>query len=585
MRARFNSPPRSLTRGHGRLAKLPAPPTSVGEDEPGAAPTRLGFPAWALVVSLCGITACGSSSEAPMDGAVDDATTRADASVSGDATVPPDEDAGARDRDAGTPVDEPCESPGAVEEVACGRCGARDRFCTADRVWAYGPCENEIVDGCTPGEAMHRECGMCGSATAVCTNACTWETVGECTDEGECTPGERRRSSAGCPAGQTREVVCGDSCMLEPATACEMDGCPTPGAIEEVPCGLCGVRERFCTAEGVWSYGACGGEGVCEPGTSDSASCGMCGTQARRCNASCAWVDFGECTDEGGCSPGETRRTTAGCPAGQSQVLRCSDACAFETFEACTAASPIDVVLLFDMTGSHASDITSARATLETELVDRLLALDDVAVGVAEYADFPVDPYGSSGDVPFRGLSAPSRTRATVVAGLGALSTMMGNDGPESGIEALGILAGASVHPNAVRMTCPSGRIAGGCWRSGAQRVVILFTDAAQHNGPMPDGSAGTFSAYTTVSPAPLTWSSVRSSLASADVTLFTVVEPAADIGFPIPGGTPDDATPQHRRMVTALGLDAATHFVARTSTTTWSSVASTLVSRVQALR
>lgn len=206
-------------------------------------------------------------------------------------------------------------------------------------------------------------------------------------------------------------------------------------------------------------------------------------------------------------------------------------------------------------------------------------------MGVAEYADFPVDPYGSSGDVPFRGLSAPSRTRATVIGGLGALSTMMGNDGPESGLEALGILSGAAVHPNAVRMTCPSGRAAGGCWRSGAQRVVILFTDAAQHNGPMPDGGAGAFSPYSMISPAPLTWSSVRSSLASADVTLFAVVEPTADLGFPLPGGTVDDATPQHRRMLNALGHDPATHLIARSTTTTWSAIAATLVARVQALR
>ena len=538
---------------------------------------------WMLLVTV----ACGSSTEAPVDGAVDDATMREDAGAREDADVTPDDagrdaetpDAGS---DAGTPIDEPCESPGTVEEVACGRCGVRDRFCSADLVWAYGPCEGERADGCTPGATEERACGMCGTATSVCTDACTWESLGECSDEGECAPGERRRSSTGCPMGQTREVLCSDSCMLEPATACEMDGCPMPGAIEDVPCGLCGSRERFCTAERVWSYGACRNEGVCEPGTSDTESCGMCGSQSLRCNASCQWVDFGVCTDEGGCAPGETRRTTAGCPAGQSQLLRCSDACAFEPAEACTAASPIDVVLLFDMTGSHATDVTSARASLRTELVDGLLALDDVAVGVAEYADFPISPFGSTGDVPFRGLAAPSLTRASVVAGLDSLSAMAGADGPESGIEALGILSGATVHTSAVRMTCPSGRTAGGCWRSGATRVVILFTDATQHNGPMPDGTAGVFSPYSMVSPTPLTWTSVRSSLVSADVELFTVVE-SDDGGFPFPAS--DEAALQHQRMLTALGHDSATHLIARTTATTWGMVASTLVSRVEALR
>ncbi|MDQ3037237.1 MAG: hypothetical protein M3Y87_32890, partial [Myxococcota bacterium] len=36
------------------------------------------------------------------------------------------------------------------------------------------------------------------------------------------------------------------------------------------------------------------------------------------------------CTGEGTCTPGETTRTDAGCPAGQTRAMTCSDACAFE---------------------------------------------------------------------------------------------------------------------------------------------------------------------------------------------------------------------------------------------------------------
>lgn len=242
-----------------------------------------------------------------------------------DGEVPADDTGGLPD--VGSP--EPCATPGATETLPCGRCGSLTRFCTADRTWAYGECSGS--DGaCVPGTEEPVSCGMCGQRTQRCTASCEWDTSGACVGEGACAPGDRARSSDGCAPDETRELVCSTACVYEPVGACEGDACATPGTTEVVACGLCGTRERFCTATRVWSYGSCGGEGVCMPGTTGAEPCGRCGTQPVRCDATCAWNVSGACTGEGGCTPGENTRTDAGCPAGQTRALVCSDACLFE---------------------------------------------------------------------------------------------------------------------------------------------------------------------------------------------------------------------------------------------------------------
>ncbi len=278
--------------------------------------------------SLLLVAGCGDGGSAPdVDGAVSDldgGTSRGDGGAI---------DGGRSPFDAGPPM--ACDTPGTVESAPCGRCGTAERFCTAGRVWAYGACEGER--GCEPGAVDSIECGNCGSRMARCTAACEWEPTGECSGEGECAPGTRTRSGAGCPAGETREVLCGPSCGFEPAGMCEDDGCPTPGVVESAPCGMCGTQDRFCTAARVWEYGACSGEGECMPGTSATGACGMCGTERRRCAATCRWEPAGVCEDEGACAPGETRRTSAGCPMGQTRGLRCDDSCTFVESEPCVA--------------------------------------------------------------------------------------------------------------------------------------------------------------------------------------------------------------------------------------------------------
>lgn len=250
-----------------------------------------------------------------------------------------DSDAGEWDggQDASTAFDsgppEPCSMPGVIESVPCGACGRAERFCTARGTWAYGTCEGQ--GGCTPGTSELRPCGQCGSQMARCTAACGWEPIGACEGEGECAPGQRTRGGTGCPAGFTRDLMCSAACVYEGAGECASDACPTPGAIERVPCGACGMQDRFCTAAGVWEYGVCVEAGQCVPGTSRLAACGWCGTRVERCLASCTWDTSAACVGAGSCAPGESRRTSADCGGGQSRLEVCDDACTFQPSGPC----------------------------------------------------------------------------------------------------------------------------------------------------------------------------------------------------------------------------------------------------------
>lgn len=230
---------------------------------------------------------------------------------------------------------EPCDQPGALESVKCGRCGTTQRFCSSSGIWEYGPCTAE-QGACRPGEFRESSCGNCGKLREVCTDACAWSAIGSCGSEGVCKPGLLIRSREGCATGQ-RDLRCNDACVYEPASECTVDRCDTLGVTETVRCGNCGSRTRFCAASREWEYGPCTGEGGCAPGTSGETACGNCGTQSRRCNDRCEWVPFGECANTGECAPGATTRRSAGCPDGQSQSFTCSDACRFEPLGPCQA--------------------------------------------------------------------------------------------------------------------------------------------------------------------------------------------------------------------------------------------------------
>jgi len=147
-----------------------------------------------------------------------------------------------------------------------------------------------------------------------------------------------------------------------------------------------------------------------------------------------------------------------------------------------------DVLLLIDTTTSMDQEIDQIRARLRDRIVPAIAeAIPDSQLGVASFADFPVNPYGSvERDTPFTLHLPMTSSMADVQAAVNSLSLSNGADQPESQIEALyqtatGAGLGGYVPPSE---GCPMGGTGYPCFRRDALPVVLLFTDAPMHNGP-----------------------------------------------------------------------------------------------------
>ncbi len=161
-----------------------------------------------------------------------------------------------------------------------------------------------------------------------------------CNDGDACTSGEtcnvlgNNLVCQGVPIGFDDDDPCtNDSC--DPLTGPKHDAIPgclapcEPGEILTGACGQCGLHSKVCPQSGKWSdaeWGACGGEGECLPGGQESILCGNCGFHTRVCNAECQWGSFGECVNEGACTPGDNQYE--GCEGECTSKARvCGEAC------------------------------------------------------------------------------------------------------------------------------------------------------------------------------------------------------------------------------------------------------------------
>ncbi|MEM9865924.1 MAG: hypothetical protein AAF938_30245, partial [Myxococcota bacterium] len=149
-----------------------------------------------------------------------------------------------------------CDSPGAMESAACGRCGSTTRFCTSSGTWEYGVCE-EQDDACEPGTVVEEPCGFCGRRELRCGTDCGFA-AGECVDEGVCAPGELMTTREGCPSGEERVLRCTEGCGFEEAQRC------MPVPVSCTP--ACADGER-CDPDGRCRCGigpACDDDEVCD---------------------------------------------------------------------------------------------------------------------------------------------------------------------------------------------------------------------------------------------------------------------------------------------------------------------------------
>ena len=151
-----------------------------------------------------------------------------------------------------------------------------------------------------------------------------------------------------------------------------------------------------------------------------------------------------------------------------------------------------DVVFLIDVTGSMGGEIFQIQTTLRTVVVPALeMAVDDVQLAVAQFADFPFAPYGTPMvDVPYTTLLESTSDFDMASVTVARLRTLAGGDFSESHVQALFQVATNAPFRGIPRTDCPDGTLGATCLRRNSTPVVLLFTDAPMHNGP------GGFDAY-----------------------------------------------------------------------------------------
>jgi hypothetical protein len=158
-----------------------------------------------------------------------------------------------------------------------------------------------------------------------------------------------------------------------------------------------------------------------------------------------------------------------------------------DTLTFSTSIKQVDVVFAMDTTGSMGGSINNLKSALSGTLFTQLqAAIPNVALGVVDYKDYPVSPYGSPGDFPVKVRQTVTTNLTAAQAAVGQYAASGGNDGPESQIPAMQhVLTGEA-------LTWPGGSVpahvpaAPGHWggvdfRPGSVPVVVNITDVNWH--------------------------------------------------------------------------------------------------------
>ncbi|MEM9070550.1 MAG: vWA domain-containing protein [Myxococcota bacterium] len=180
-----------------------------------------------------------------------------------------------------------------------------------------------------------------------------------------------------------------------------------------------------------------------------------------------------------------------------------------------------DIIFLIDVSASMGEEIERIRSRLRDQLsiaIDN--AIPDSRLAVATFVDFPVGRHGSAaaGDNPFELRRPATEDLASLQAAVDSITLGDGGDIQESQVEALFQLAtgagrGTFIPPSA---GCPMGGLGYACVRRNALPIVLLFTDAAFHNGPGGSAPYGR-----DVIPTPATYDEAVSALNALDMVVI----------------------------------------------------------------
>ncbi len=108
-----------------------------------------------------------------------------------------------------------------------------------------------------------------------------------------------------------------------------------------------------------------------------------------------------------------------------------------ETFEFSLSVQMGDVGFLIDTTCSMSTTLSGMSGEFSRIVSELSSTLPDAQYGVASFDDYYYSSYGSSGDKPFELVQQITSNTSSVQSALSGLRIHSGNDGPESGMEAL----------------------------------------------------------------------------------------------------------------------------------------------------
>ncbi|HEY8428347.1 MAG TPA: VWA domain-containing protein [Sandaracinaceae bacterium] len=161
-----------------------------------------------------------------------------------------------------------------------------------------------------------------------------------------------------------------------------------------------------------------------------------------------------------------------------------------DTLDFATSIAKADVYFLMDETGSMGSSISSLASGIATLITEIRAVIPDAWFGLGGFRDYPVNPYGSFGDLPYEHYLDITNDAAAAMAATSMYEPAGGNDGPESHTQAVwsavtgNALMGVPARNASSFGPCPPGRFGYACFRDNAVPIIVLITDVEMHNGP-----------------------------------------------------------------------------------------------------
>ncbi|WP_157635103.1 hypothetical protein [Vibrio rhizosphaerae] len=112
--------------------------------------------------------------------------------------------------------------------------------------------------------------------------------------------------------------------------------------------------------------------------------------------------------------------------------------CSLSLFTTQTANSATDVVLIIDTSGSTGALLPTWQRNMESKVFAPFLYEDpETRFGLAAHVDFPMSPYGTSGDYAYKMVHPLTHETQDILLSLKALRSGSGGDAKESQLEAV----------------------------------------------------------------------------------------------------------------------------------------------------